>query len=152
MRRAKSMTRPSGFARRTAFNSIFPHFQHFQQVFHEKLHKWFCAYCYTFNNSTSYPQKYQHQNNPENIVPRIKIHGIQHFNTPYYYDYNKLIINNNNIMRVRARLRARACMSICNKILSQVTYLIVTWLSDTKVSKYTFGFAHLLGHGCFLVL
>jgi hypothetical protein len=112
VRRTESMTRPSGFARRTAFNSIFPHFQHFQQVFHEKLHKWFCAYCYTFNNSTSYPQKYQHQNNPENIVPRIKIHGIQHFNTPYYYDYNKLIINNNNIMRVRARLRARACMSI----------------------------------------
>lgn len=55
-------------------------------------------------------------------------------------------------MRARARLRACVRMTIWNKILSQVTYLIVTWLSDTKVSKYTFGFAHLLGHGCFLVL
>nr|DAP92233.1 MAG TPA: hypothetical protein [Microviridae sp.] len=90
------MTQLSGFARRTAFNHSFQHFQHFQQVFHKKLHKWFCAYCYTFNNSTSYPQKYQHQNNPKNIVPRIKIHSYQHFNTPYYYYYNKLYIISEN--------------------------------------------------------
>ena len=38
------------------------------------------------------------------------------------------------------------------KYSAKYIYLIVTWLSDTKVSKYTFGFAHLLGHGCFLVL
>ena len=49
-------------------------------------------------------------NNPENIVPRIKIHSIQHFNTPYYYYYNKLYIIDDvcKYTCVRARF-ARAC-------------------------------------------
>ena len=54
-------------------------------------------------------------------------------------------------VRVRDYVRVRVLINL-KKYSAKYIYLIVTWLSDTKVSKYTFGFAHLLGHGCFLVL
>ena len=53
-------------------------------------------------------------------------------------------------VRVRDYVRVRVHLMI-QKTLSQVAYLIVTWLSDTKVSKYSFGFAHFLRHRCFFV-
>ena len=54
-------------------------------------------------------------------------------------------------VRVRDYVRVRVHLTT-QKILSQVAYLIVTWLSDTKVSKYAFGFAHLFGHRRFFIL
>lgn len=43
---------------------------------------------------------------------------------------------------MRDYVRARACQYEI-KYSAKYIYLIVTWLSDTKVSKYTFGFVHL---------
>ena len=111
VRRAKSMTRLSGFARRTAFNS-FQHFQHFQQVFNIKLHKDFCAYCYTFNISTSFQQSFQLRIFLIFHVITRNYYCFQLFHSPYYYYYNKLYIIDYvckcacvRVSRVRARER-----------------------------------------------
>lgn len=55
----ESMTQLSGFARRSASNSNFQRFQHFQQLFNINMHKEFCANCYILNNSTIFQQSFQ---------------------------------------------------------------------------------------------
>nr|CAI9750037.1 hypothetical protein QQAWYXWE_QQAWYXWE_CDS_0013 [Microvirus sp.] len=53
------------------------------------MHKEFCANCYILNNSTSFKLIFKHSFWYFFFDAMLRKSTFQHFNTLYYYDYNK---------------------------------------------------------------
>lgn len=76
------------------------------------LHKDFCAYCYTFNISTSFQQVFNSEICLFFYVVALQIYTFQLFHSPYYYYYNKLYIIDDVCKYTCVRARLRACVRV----------------------------------------